>query len=754
MADVLGFATRGTKKNPKAVAANVKGSQKELDAIRANAGVLGSAVGMGADKEYKKFQEEKKKKRSLIDRQQVQVQQEKQVVTPKKPSLLTAASRGIKEAGKSLVASEQAAATGIARVLPGGTADIDAQTKAADQVTKDLKMIKNKQRAGKLNPEAAKKLIKLQTNRSNEVNKENSKTIKDMPTAGQVAAGFAGTAADILTAGSYGAASRGIVSGAKAAKSVKAVSTAEKAKKGITVIKKAVPMITGTAAAGGFNAAAAGGDKGEITKNAILGAAFPDILAGTGTLTAKVLGDVASKIKAPKKLLEQTKAQSLLRTAEQKKVMAAKVETRKVDQQIELLRAKKADGKFTNVDKIKIKQLEAKKQELMPKSTRSLDNLQTQIVSGHGGDSVPTPTTSKVNAVAAATPTTVPASGVVKESSVSTIPNAPDSATIEIPPTKTKTNDQVPQATKPLTTATPEPVGTRTLKPSETAHMSEIGGYTHSTHMAQEYADMLRSQELGATGGQMIKNADGSYRRISEHSRFYRDFYKENGRVPTKADYLEQAKKELETGKDGMGAGEDYKKLLEREGKPVPRVEVASTIKDTSQGTSKVGDTALENAVGKSLKNKYGEAAQYDKITIKDQAKKAVALTEDKELLERVIAGDAPLPDGLRATALIDAIERHPVLGKDTDLLVKIAKSPLASESSYSAQELRLAAERVEHSPIEAMKKLRQVREKAAEKKLKTTVAKATSDEIKQIRTATPKIPKETFESFVESLKC
>jgi hypothetical protein len=179
------------------------------------------------------------------------------------------------------------------------------------------------------------------------------------------------------------------------------------------------------------------------------------------------------------------------------------------------------------------------------------------------------------------------------------------------------------------------------------------------------------------------------------------------------------------------------------------RVAVEPAATETATGTSKVGNSALENAVGKSLKSKYGEAAQYDRITIADQAKKAVAVTEDPAKLERIIAGTDPLPDGLRATALIDAVERHPVLGKDADLLVKLSKSKLASESSYSAQELRLAAERVDNSPIEVMKQVREARIKALEKKTKTTAAKAVSDEVKQIRAAKPKIEKETWDHLL-----
>lgn len=68
----------------------------------------------------------------------------------------------------------------------------------------------------------------------------------------------------------------------------------------------------------------------------------------------------------------------------------------------------------------------------------------------------------------------------------------------------------------------------------------------------KEYADIMKSMDDGATGGQMIPDGEGGYKRTSEHSPFYREFFAANGRKPGKKDWLEYAKKEAPKDKDFM----------------------------------------------------------------------------------------------------------------------------------------------------------------------------------------------------------
>lgn len=76
--------------------------------------------------------------------------------------------------------------------------------------------------------------------------------------------------------------------------------------------------------------------------------------------------------------------------------------------------------------------------------------------------------------------------------------------------------------------------------------------------IVQDYADYLRSMESSFRGGDKVPTADGGYIRTSEHSKFYRDFYAENGRKPTKTDWLDYARRELDNGRGESGMQKAY----------------------------------------------------------------------------------------------------------------------------------------------------------------------------------------------------
>lgn len=302
----------------------------------------------------------------------------------------------------------------------------------------------------------------------------------------------------------------------------------------------------------------------------------------------------------------------------------------------------------------------------------------------------------------------------------------------------------------------------RTLKPSETAHMEPIEGYTHSVELEREFAEMLINEEKGRRGGDLIddneKYGHGKVR-TTDHSKFYREFYKENKKAPTKADWAEEAKRILESGEAPYGASDIYKQLLNREAQPLPRMKPAtSTVADVPQGTAKVAKRIARN-----IKEEYGSLAKYDKVTIKDQADRAAALISDKDRLNRVISGEEPLPDGLRATSVVTAVRSNPELLKDGELLRKLASSPLASEASYGAQELRLARENAALDPVKAMRNLQETRREAVARRFqnhpaykgkKDIATKVIADEVKAIRKAKPVVKKEDWSSFIEGLKC
>lgn len=175
----------------------------------------------------------------------------------------------------------------------------------------------------------------------------------------------------------------------------------------------------------------------------------------------------------------------------------------------------------------------------------------------------------------------------------------------------------------------------------------------------------------------------------------------------------------------------------------------------TEPGVSRIGKSIEAKAVEAKLTQGFKDTAGYDPITIKDQAEKASGLINDNlETARAVIRGDQPLPDGLRGTALITAMEEHIKANPSGELAHELANSPLVSATSHAAQELRLAAERVPDSLTAQFRAIKAARETALEKRGGYQKAsKAITDQIKkEIKSNASKRP--TWEEFIKEVQC
>lgn len=175
------------------------------------------------------------------------------------------------------------------------------------------------------------------------------------------------------------------------------------------------------------------------------------------------------------------------------------------------------------------------------------------------------------------------------------------------------------------------------------------------------------------------------------------------------------------------------------------------------QKTSGVASSIEAKAIEKGLTKDLGGLAGYDPITIKEQSRLVDELIKNNlEDAKSMIRGDKPLPDNLRGAALIKGLEDYAISKGDVSLLKDLADSPLVSETSRHAQELRLLAERNPESPVSIMKAVKDAREKAVEKKTNkkiTEARKSVVDEIKkEIKANASKRP--TWEAFIESIQC
>lgn len=94
------------------------------------------------------------------------------------------------------------------------------------------------------------------------------------------------------------------------------------------------------------------------------------------------------------------------------------------------------------------------------------------------------------------------------------------------------------------------------------------------------WADELRRTEQGQKGGVLVPTDEGK-KRVSDHSPFYREFFKENGRKPTKQDYYDEAKRQLDTGKAHPAVQQQYD----------PEFRSLAATADSATAPTSVGDT-------------------------------------------------------------------------------------------------------------------------------------------------------------------
>lgn len=624
----------------------------------------------------------------------VQPKQPKQVVVqPSQPKSLLSKVKGVaKTVGNSAIAGERTFATGIARDLPGGTNDLKAEEQASEQATKN---IQTANKIAKANPTVAKKIIDANTNSADQAQKETTGIIKKMPSKTRIGIGAASTAADILTAGTLPA-----IKGASL--------TAKVARTGIQA------GAFGTA--GALNSAAAGGTKKQIAENFATGAVLPGALHVAGKVIAKgaskiddldaksfakgearrqstkdlitntktnslldnvrqpksanldtnttvAVNSIMDKIHTPKSVLDKAQAESDATKAAQDATEKAAKETqktveqgKKIDNQIELINAKKADGKFTNVDKVKVAQLTKEKADLGAPSIKVF------------GKEIP----------------------MTEENGFKATPTKNGEVVYQKTAMRGNNNRGDRQAITHYYTSDGKNI-------TQQQHDAMVGGDLPS----------VKTPDTTAIKSQKISN-----RKEAEYK-------------PSK-------------------------------GEPVNVPYEQPEIKQPEIGRSKLARSTEQKAIDKKLTQGFEGKPEYAKVNVKNQATHALELLKTSpEQAERIALGKELPPGDLLPESVYVAVENAALKSGNVDLLRRLAtESSLSSEATGMGQRIRMLGERDPDSAVTAMRKLAETRKAAAEKKLGKPIASAVKDETKQIKAATPKPTKETFNSFVESLKC
>lgn len=200
-----------------------------------------------------------------------------------------------------------------------------------------------------------------------------------------------------------------------------------------------------------------------------------------------------------------------------------------------------------------------------------------------------------------------------------------------------------------------------------------------------------------------------------------------------------------------------------KSGGPEPTiVPIKDSVRETTYpdiGVPKLAEGVEQGAIKKGLTEGFANKPEYAKVNIKQQSGAATDLVKsDPERAYRIAMGLEHPPEGLLPESAFIAVEHAATKTGNTELLRKLAtESHLTSEATGMGQRIRMLGERDTNSAVSNIKRVSDARTAAFERKNKTTAVKATSDEIKAIRAAKATIPKptkETFASFVDSLKC
>lgn len=100
----------------------------------------------------------------------------------------------VKGAAVQTAHAAKGAATGVARMLPGGMNDINAQTKESNTIDKSTQHIIQMQKAGQISKQAASKLLQANAGNASAVSGAQAKSLKSMPTTKEFAGDIAQTA--------------------------------------------------------------------------------------------------------------------------------------------------------------------------------------------------------------------------------------------------------------------------------------------------------------------------------------------------------------------------------------------------------------------------------------------------------------------------------------------------------------------------------------------------------------------------------
>ncbi len=188
---------------------------------------------------------------------------------------------------------------------------------------------------------------------------------------------------------------------------------------------------------------------------------------------------------------------------------------------------------------------------------------------------------------------------------------------------------------------------------------------------------------------------------------------------------------------------------------PVNRPSIEKTTVITP--TPEIATSKLSRDIADTLGKELGDLPEYKTMNMADQAAQSLQLIKDNpELAKSIAMGETPPPAGLREGSVFTAVREQAKAAGDTQTLIDLAHSNLATEASTLGQRIKAYdAFRDVNDPVRAIQDVISAREKQATKK-GGDIIKVKEGVVKEIKQSIKKEAptKQTWSEFIEKIKC
>ena len=174
-------------------------------------------------------------------------------------------------------------------------------------------------------------------------------------------------------------------------------------------------------------------------------------------------------------------------------------------------------------------------------------------------------------------------------------------------------------------------------------------------------------------------------------------------------------------------------------------------------GTPEKATSKLAVDIERKLGTELADLPEYSTMNMRDQAQKALDLiTENEPRAKKIALGQEKAPQGLREGSVFVAMRERAFQAGDTETLIELSKSKLASEASILGQRIKAFDSGTSDNPVRILQDVQRERVAAVERKSGVKIEEAKAKVVKDIKTEMKKdIPtKRAWEEFIRSIEC